>query len=54
MMEERKRIRRARILAANRAAEKKAFYIDMVALVVGIGVSITMIVFTISLVASAS
>jgi len=54
MMEERKRIRRARILAANRAAEKKAFYIDMVALVVGIGVSVAMIVFTVSLVASAS
>jgi hypothetical protein len=54
MMEERKRIRRRRILVANKAAEKRAFYIDMVALVVGIGVSVATIVFTVSFIASAS
>lgn len=54
MMEERKRIRRRRILAANKAAEKKAFYIDMFALVVGIGLSVAIIAFTVAFISSAS
>lgn len=53
MIYERKRIRRRRILLARKAAEKKAFWIDVFALVVAIGISVALIVWTVALISSA-
>lgn len=44
MMEERRRIRRSRIAQANRESERKAFMVDMMALVFGIGASAALLI----------
>ena len=53
MMRERRAIREARMRDAQKRAERKRFWIDMIALVIGIGVCLAIIIFTVQLVASA-
>jgi len=53
MMRERRTIREARMREAQRRAERKRFWIDMIALVIAIGVSLAIIIGTVSLIASA-
>lgn len=53
MMRERRAIREARMREAQRKAERKRFWIDMIALVIAIGVSLAIIIGTVSLIASA-
>lgn len=53
MMRERRSIREARMREAQRKAERKRFWIDMIALVIAIGVSLAIIIGTVSLIASA-
>ena len=53
MMRERRAIREARMRDAQKRAERKRFWIDMIALVIGIGVCLAIIIFTVQLIASA-
>jgi hypothetical protein len=53
MMRERRTIREARLREAQKKAERKRFWIDMIALVIGIGMSLAIIIGTVSLIASA-
>lgn len=53
MMRERRAIREARLRDAQKRAERKRFWIDMIALVIGIGFSLAIIIFTVQLIASA-
>ena len=52
MMQERRNIRLQRSLALKRRAEKKAFMIDMIALVVAVMASVFIIGFTVALISS--
>lgn len=53
MMRERRAIREARMRDAAKRAERKRFWFDMIALVIGIGFGLAVIIGTVSLVASA-
>lgn len=44
MMEERRKIRRMRIVMANKASERKAFMVDMIALALGAGAVVGLLV----------
>lgn len=53
MMQERRNIRAARTKAKIHAARRKAFWIDCAALIAGMAVAVVVIVFTVTLIASA-